>query len=165
MVLLLPGAVGWTPWSAWSSCTLTCGTGTQTRTRDCRNPAASVLTNSCPGDGTDFRTCSDSSCKLTWCFTGTLYTTLLPVTRIMCVQVFSYVIPMIRKNNNSRTRLSKIVMLCTMSSLLTFLCKMYLHYIIVTFHQHTQSNYNIINTLYFMWYAYFYPTLYRIVMG
>jgi len=57
------GAHGWTPWSAWSGCTQTCGTGTEVRTRSCQNPAASVLINSCPGDSINYRTCTDS-CKL-----------------------------------------------------------------------------------------------------
>jgi len=57
------GPIGWTSWTVWSTCSSTCGTGTQSRTRTCRNPAASALNNSCPGDGTDYRTCTDSSCK------------------------------------------------------------------------------------------------------
>ena len=55
--------VGWTQWSAWGSCSLTCGTGVQGRSRTCQNPLASALNNSCAGGGNDFRTCSNNACK------------------------------------------------------------------------------------------------------
>jgi len=55
--------VGWTVWYAWSSCTLSCGTAVQTRTRNCQNPKASDLNDSCVGDSNAFRTCSNKTCK------------------------------------------------------------------------------------------------------
>jgi len=55
--------VGWTLWSAWDACSLTCGTGVQQRSRDCHNPLASALSNSCAGNNIDFRTCSSYTCK------------------------------------------------------------------------------------------------------
>ena len=40
---------GWGVWSAWSSCSTTCGKGTITRTRGCTNPAPSCGGASCAG--------------------------------------------------------------------------------------------------------------------
>jgi len=57
------GTIGWTSWSGWGTCSSTCGIGTQSRTRTCQNPLASALNSSCTGDSTDYRTCTNSSCK------------------------------------------------------------------------------------------------------
>ena len=61
--LYTPGAFGWTSWSDWGGCSSSCGPGLQSRTRTCQNPGVSALTNSCPGDSTNYRVCTDSSCK------------------------------------------------------------------------------------------------------
>ncbi|XP_060583960.1 thrombospondin-2-like [Ruditapes philippinarum] len=65
-----------TEWSNWSNCDVTCGTGTQSRTRGCTSP------DSCTGSHVETRTCSKqctghwtpwmswSSCDVT-CGTGT----------------------------------------------------------------------------------------------
>ncbi|XP_052812088.1 uncharacterized protein LOC128239471 [Mya arenaria] len=54
--------VGWTSWSAWSSCSVTCGTGLQKRSRSCQNPMTSLINDSCSGDPTQFQTCADITC-------------------------------------------------------------------------------------------------------
>ena len=53
---------GWTQWSSWSSCTVTCGVGSRTRTRSCTNPAPQ-------GDGADCvgSTRSTESCNIVAC--------------------------------------------------------------------------------------------------
>jgi len=65
--LYTPGAIGWTSWSDWGGCSSRCGPGLQSRTRTCQNPAVSILNNSCPGDNTDYKICTDVSCKFIYC--------------------------------------------------------------------------------------------------
>ncbi|XP_019850969.1 PREDICTED: zinc metalloproteinase nas-14-like [Amphimedon queenslandica] len=52
----------WGPWGSWSTCTRTCNTGTQTRTRTCNGG------DDCEGDSTETRNCSTQSCPVvaTW---------------------------------------------------------------------------------------------------
>lgn len=54
----------WTSWSHWSSCSLTCGTGTVSRHRSCTNPAPKYGGHSCSGSSTDTKhvTCHTSHC-------------------------------------------------------------------------------------------------------
>ncbi|WAR08189.1 ATS14-like protein [Mya arenaria] len=42
--------VGWTSWSDWSSCSVTCGIGQRQKSRSCQNPSASIINNKCPGN-------------------------------------------------------------------------------------------------------------------
>uniref|UniRef100_A0A7M5UY58 Uncharacterized protein n=1 Tax=Clytia hemisphaerica TaxID=252671 RepID=A0A7M5UY58_9CNID len=80
---------GWSSWSGFSSCTLSCGSGTQYRTRACDNPASqyggkhcegyereekSCNTNPCPVDGGWSSWSGFSSCTLS-CGSGTQYRT------------------------------------------------------------------------------------------
>ena len=48
---------GWTPWSSWSSCSETCGYGSQTRNRQCSGDCSQVAV-------TDQKNCQDKPCKL-----------------------------------------------------------------------------------------------------
>jgi len=48
----------WTEWSGFSSCSTTCGTGIQIRTRLC------MTGSDCVGLGTNSRVCTLASCKL-----------------------------------------------------------------------------------------------------
>ncbi|XP_053390870.1 coadhesin-like, partial [Mercenaria mercenaria] len=41
---------GWTNWDSWSTCSLTCGGGIQSRSRTCTNPRPSVLGQNCIGN-------------------------------------------------------------------------------------------------------------------
>ncbi|WAR08204.1 TSP1-like protein, partial [Mya arenaria] len=53
--------VGWTAWSGWTSCSVTCGTGLRKRSRSCQNPMTSLINDSCSGDPTQFQTCTDKA--------------------------------------------------------------------------------------------------------
>ncbi|XP_029694965.1 adhesion G protein-coupled receptor B1 isoform X8 [Takifugu rubripes] len=50
----------WQPWSLWSSCSKTCGGGTQQRNRVCYGPFFGG--QSCPGEREEVRSCSEKRC-------------------------------------------------------------------------------------------------------
>ncbi|XP_060104212.1 SCO-spondin-like [Heteronotia binoei] len=52
----------WTPWSPWSDCPVTCGHGTQIRTRACINPPPRNNGSSCPGLDTQIQNCTALPC-------------------------------------------------------------------------------------------------------
>jgi len=55
---------GWSVWGNWTSCSMTCGTGTQTRYRVCSNHTPQPLNNStkCAGDERQIRNCTETIC-------------------------------------------------------------------------------------------------------
>eukprot|EP00105_Crassostrea_gigas_P034221 XP_019918369.1 PREDICTED: SCO-spondin-like isoform X2 [Crassostrea gigas] len=55
----------WSQWGSWSSCSVTCGPGRQTRARSCTNPAPAHGGLSCSGNSNEERNCSQvSSCRV-----------------------------------------------------------------------------------------------------
>ncbi|XP_013411296.1 uncharacterized protein LOC106174328 isoform X10 [Lingula anatina] len=54
----------WAPWSAWSDCSQTCGTGNRLRTRTCTNPPPSNNGQTCPGDNLESQNCILRTCPV-----------------------------------------------------------------------------------------------------
>ncbi|XP_062508274.1 SCO-spondin-like [Corticium candelabrum] len=55
---------GWTWWSIWSSCSLTCEGGKQNRTRQCTNPLPRYGGLGCPGPNVDIQECAYVNCPV-----------------------------------------------------------------------------------------------------
>ena len=58
--LLVDG--GWTDWSTWSLCSVTCGGGGAVRRRFCTNPSPLHGGRYCEGDELENATCSTTPC-------------------------------------------------------------------------------------------------------
>ena len=61
----MPG--GYTLWGAWETCSVSCGVGTQRRTRTCTNPPPAggglICLQQNLGFDTDIRTCNAGACS------------------------------------------------------------------------------------------------------
>lgn len=71
--ILFVKAGGWANWIAWTTCTVTCGGGSQVRTRLCNNPAPIYGGANCVGAGAETQTCNTQACSgpvgmLLWIF-------------------------------------------------------------------------------------------------
>ncbi len=53
---------GWSPWSAWSSCSASCGGGTQSRSRTCTSPSPQNGGALCEGSATESLACNTAAC-------------------------------------------------------------------------------------------------------
>ena len=53
---------GWTQWSSWSTCTVTCGVGSRTRTRSCTDPAPIGDGADCVGPISSTESCNIVAC-------------------------------------------------------------------------------------------------------
>jgi hypothetical protein len=63
---------GWSGWSGWSGCSVTCGGGTQSRTRTCTNPSPNVCGSGCSGSSTQSQSCNAQAC-VPWTSGGGLH--------------------------------------------------------------------------------------------
>ncbi|XP_076109042.1 coadhesin-like [Mytilus galloprovincialis] len=52
----------WGPWSIWNTCNVTCGGGTQLRSRHCDNPTPRYGGSDCGTDNYDFNNCNTENC-------------------------------------------------------------------------------------------------------
>ncbi|KAI8494649.1 hypothetical protein Bbelb_278750, partial [Branchiostoma belcheri] len=64
--VLCPVDGGWTDWSPWSACNVTCGVGTETRDRTCTNPAPANGGADCDGLDQDTQDCDTAVSDLTF---------------------------------------------------------------------------------------------------
>lgn len=55
---------GWTPWSIYSPCTKTCGTGSKSRTRTCSSPPPQYNGKVCSGASLETATCNTNHCPV-----------------------------------------------------------------------------------------------------
>ena len=55
-------AGNWATWVSWTACTVTCGGGSQARTRLCNNPAPVYGGANCAGAGVEIQTCNAQTC-------------------------------------------------------------------------------------------------------
>lgn len=53
----------WTDWTPWSSCSVSCGGGTQKRDRSCTNPAPANGGAACSGIASETRDCNTQACS------------------------------------------------------------------------------------------------------
>ncbi|XP_045184213.2 thrombospondin-2-like [Mercenaria mercenaria] len=63
--LCMPGPCangGWSGWGTWSSCSLTCGGGLKSRSRNCTNPRPSLAGRPCYGDPSHVTSCNSNPC-------------------------------------------------------------------------------------------------------
>lgn len=52
----------WAVWGAWGSCSVTCASGTQDRSRTCANPAPAYSGADCVGSAATTKTCTLTPC-------------------------------------------------------------------------------------------------------
>ncbi|XP_033761247.1 hemicentin-1-like [Pecten maximus] len=54
----------WGEWSGWRPCSVTCGVGSQERTRRCDSPSPAYRGQPCPGETLDRRPCTAPTCEV-----------------------------------------------------------------------------------------------------
>ena len=52
----------WSKWNSWANCDVTCGGGTQKRSRSCSEPSPQYGGTFCEGDDSVERTCNKNHC-------------------------------------------------------------------------------------------------------
>lgn len=64
---------GWSHWSPWSSCSVTCGEGNITRIRLCNSPTPQMGGRDCQGEGRQTEICQKSPCPSELNFSSNVY--------------------------------------------------------------------------------------------
>jgi hypothetical protein len=60
----------WGSWTAFAACSVTCGGGTQMRTRNCDSPAPSNGGIACAGLANESQTCNNATCPVSKYYTA-----------------------------------------------------------------------------------------------
>ena len=61
---IIPAVDGnWSVWSSWGTCSVSCGGGTETKTRTCDDPAPTYGGKPCVGDPSEDQNCNPSPCQ------------------------------------------------------------------------------------------------------
>ena len=55
---------GWSKWTPWGSCSVSCGGGTRDRIRFCNYPPPPKNGKYCVGNGEDYESCNEEPCPL-----------------------------------------------------------------------------------------------------
>ena len=58
---------GWSDWTAYGDCSVTCGTGSQTWNRECNSPEPSNGGSTCAGETSETRECDEVGCPGMYC--------------------------------------------------------------------------------------------------
>ena len=53
---------GWSKWTQWGSCSVTCGGGIYKRSRECNNPSPENGGKDCIGDNSETESCNEQRC-------------------------------------------------------------------------------------------------------
>ena len=89
----IPVDGGWTGWTEWLACSVTCGTGTQQRSHACTNPPPSNGGVICSGAPTESQPCATAPCPSMCTLKGTfVYCSLLQTKISYCVWGMSSVL-------------------------------------------------------------------------
>ena len=62
IIFFFPVNGGWTSYGTWSTCSVSCGNGTQSRSRSCTNPPPSGGGKDCVGSATETKECDGGAC-------------------------------------------------------------------------------------------------------
>ena len=54
---------GWSDWSAYGDCSVTCGVGSKKRTRECMSPVPRNRGSACIGEDSETKGCEDIACS------------------------------------------------------------------------------------------------------
>ena len=55
---------GWSDWTWWGSCSVSCGGGTRERSRECNNPSPENGGKDCLGPIVDTGSCNEHACPI-----------------------------------------------------------------------------------------------------
>lgn len=78
---------GWSHWTRYHRCSVSCGGGTKTRSRSCTHPKPAHGGNDCVGDREESKQCNEHACPGN-CYVHWFYTLGFFVRSIIITQVF-----------------------------------------------------------------------------
>ena len=90
----------WSTWQDWNSCSVTCGSGSRSRYKECNNPEPVHGGSNCQGNDTEIESCSMKLCPDNWTFV-VIGVALAVVAAILLVIGLIYV----RNKNSTKTEI------------------------------------------------------------